>query len=190
MKFNGTIFSKPQQDQLKEIIGNELESVVEKVNDVDNRMLNYAGDWVSDNEYHVNDVVTWAHNGHLYEVIKAHTSSASLDPDNPEYYKAMTSRKVISHTFTKVKELYAYLKTVDYSKIKFLTLNDIDTLAPQGNAQNYSATLIYNNSGAIRHTIAYLYESGYSAFYVDVAIDGTRTMTGITINKYTLYTEE
>ena len=98
MKFNGAIFSKPQQDQLKEIIGNELESVVEKVNDVDSRMLNYAGDWVSDNEYHVNDVVTWAHNGHLYEVIKAHTSSASLDPDNPEYYKAMTSSNYIQYT--------------------------------------------------------------------------------------------
>lgn len=27
MKFNGTIFSKPQQDQLKENIGNELEKI-------------------------------------------------------------------------------------------------------------------------------------------------------------------
>lgn len=30
MKFNGTIFSKPQQDQLKENIGNELEKAIEK----------------------------------------------------------------------------------------------------------------------------------------------------------------
>lgn len=92
MKFNGAIFSKPQQDQLKGVIGNELDAVVEKVKDVDARMLNYAGDWVSGNEYHENDVVTWGQDGHLYEVIKAHTSSVTFDPDNPDYYKAMTSK--------------------------------------------------------------------------------------------------
>lgn len=92
MKFNGTIFSKPQQDQLKEVIGKEVEGVVKKVNDVDARMLNYTGDWVTSNEYHENDVVTWS-NGNLYEVIKAHTSSAAIDPSNTEYYKAMTASK-------------------------------------------------------------------------------------------------
>ena len=86
MKFNGTIFSKPQQDQLKENIGNELEKV-------NARMLNYKGDWVDGDEYHENDVVTWADDGHLYEVIKAHTSSSMLNPGNTEYYKAMTARK-------------------------------------------------------------------------------------------------
>lgn len=105
MKFNGAIFSKPQQDQLKEVIGEELEAVVEKVNDVDARMLNYVGDWVSGNEYHVNDVVTWATDGHLYEVIKGHTSSGSFDPDNPEYYKAMTPSKAIKFSFTAGKGL-------------------------------------------------------------------------------------
>lgn len=93
MKINGTIFSKPQQDQLKRGIGEELNKVVAKVEDVDARMLNYMGDWASGNEYHENDVVTWGTDGHLYEVIKAHTSSATFDPDNPEYYKAMTARK-------------------------------------------------------------------------------------------------
>ena len=92
MKFNGTIFSKPQQDQLKEVIGKEVEKVVEKVNDVDARMLNYTGDWVTDNEYHENDAVTWS-NGNLYEVIKAHTSSSTINPSNTEYYKAMTASK-------------------------------------------------------------------------------------------------
>ena len=95
MKINGTIFSKPQQDQLKRGIGTELGKVVAKVNDVDRRMLNYMGDWVTGNEYKENDVVTWRTDGHLYEVIKAHTSSATFDPDNPEYYKAMTSKKWI-----------------------------------------------------------------------------------------------
>ena len=86
MKFNGTIFSKPQQDQLKKKVGAELDEVY-------NRMLNYTGDWISGNEYHENDVVTWSTDGHLYEVIKAHTSSASINPSNTEYYKAMTASK-------------------------------------------------------------------------------------------------
>ena len=83
MKFNGSIFSKPQQDQLKENIGNELEKVSA-------HMLSYKGDWVSGDEYHENDIVT-AVDGQLYEVIKAHTSSDTLKPGNTEYYKAMTS---------------------------------------------------------------------------------------------------
>lgn len=96
MKINGTIFSKPQQDQLKRGIGAELDKVVAKVEDVDKRMLNYTGDWVTDNEYHENDVVTWGTDGHLYEVIKEHTSSDSIKPDNAEYYKAMTATKYAS----------------------------------------------------------------------------------------------
>lgn len=107
MKFNGTIFSKPQQDQLKEIIGKEVEAVVEKVNDVDARMLNYTGDWVANNEYHENDVVTWANDGHLYEVIKAHTSSSTITPSNTEYYKAMTESKSIEFSFANTLSLTA-----------------------------------------------------------------------------------
>lgn len=98
MKFNGTIFSKPQQDQLKEVIGKEVEAVVKKVNNVDARMLNYTGDWVADNEYHEHDVVTWS-DGNLYEVIKAHTSSSTIAPSNTEYYKAMTESKSIELSF-------------------------------------------------------------------------------------------
>lgn len=49
MKINGTIFSKPQQDQLKRGIGTELDKVVAKVEDVDARMLNYMGDWATVN---------------------------------------------------------------------------------------------------------------------------------------------
>lgn len=99
MKINGTIFSKPQQDQLKRAIGAELDKVVAKVDDVDARMLNYMGDWATGNEYHENDVVTWAQDGHLYEVIKAHTSSSIIDPSRTEYYKAMTAVKYISKTY-------------------------------------------------------------------------------------------
>ena len=34
MKFNGAIFSKPQQDQLKENIGNEVEKVSAKIDEI------------------------------------------------------------------------------------------------------------------------------------------------------------
>ena len=95
MKINGTIFSKPQQDQLKRGIGAELDKVVAKIDG----MLNYIGDWASGNEYHENDVVTWT-DGHLYEVIKAHTSSSAIDPSNTEYYKAMTTTKYKNIAFT------------------------------------------------------------------------------------------
>lgn len=97
MKFNGATFNKAQQDQLKKKVGAELNDVIAKVDGVDSRMLNYTGDWVTDNEYHENDVVTWD-DGHLYEVIKAHTSSATLKPGNTEYYKAMTSTRVLTYT--------------------------------------------------------------------------------------------
>lgn len=93
MKFNGATFNKAQQDQLKKKVGAELDDVIKKVDDVDSRMLNYTGDWVTGNEYHENDVVTWADDGHLYEVIKAHTSSSTLKPNKTTYYKAMTGTK-------------------------------------------------------------------------------------------------
>lgn len=62
-------------------------------------MLNYMGDWASGNEYHENDVVTWGTDGHLYEVIKAHTSSSIIDPSRTEYYKAMAAVKYIGKTY-------------------------------------------------------------------------------------------
>ena len=52
MKFNGTIFSKPQQDQLKENIGNELEKVSANA-------MKYRGTWALNMQCHTNDVVTF-----------------------------------------------------------------------------------------------------------------------------------
>lgn len=40
MKINGTIFSKPHQDQLKRGIGTELDKVVRKVDDLEKRIPN------------------------------------------------------------------------------------------------------------------------------------------------------
>ena len=96
MKFNGATFNKAQQDQLKKKVGAELDKVY-------SRMLNYTGDWATGNEYHEHDVVTWS-DGNLYEVIKAHTSSATIDPSKAEYYKAMTEGKVKSTTIKSVNK--------------------------------------------------------------------------------------
>ena len=61
--------------------------------------LVYKGDWVTNTSYNVNEVVTWADDGQLYEVIKVHTSSDTLKPGNTEYYKAMTATKYYSKTY-------------------------------------------------------------------------------------------
>lgn len=99
MKFNGATFNKAQQDQLKNKVGAELDDVVKKVEDVDTRMLNYMGDWVTGNEYKKNDVVTYS--GNLYEVVQSGTSNTTPDA-TPSMYKAMTETKYIKHTYSNI----------------------------------------------------------------------------------------
>lgn len=192
MKFNGSTFNKAQQDQLKKKVGAELDAVVKKVEDVDARMLNYTGDWVTNNEYHENDVVTWGTDGHLYEVIKAHTSSSTIDPSNTEYYKAMTARKVLSKTFNNSTQLFNFLESMQYEQIKYLSLNIsgmIINVLPQSNKRTYSSTIIYSNDGAIRHILLSIYSNSVTSFYVDVAVEGARTVTSFRATQYTLYYE-
>lgn len=188
MKINGTIFSKPQQDQLKRGIGAELEKIAAKIDG----MLNYMGDWVTGNEYKENDVVTWGTDGHLYEVIKAHTSSSTIDPSNTEYYKAVTARKLITKSFNNVSQLFNFLEGIQYEQIKCLSLNLSGTIMkvlPQDNKTHYSSTIVYSNDGAIRHVMLAIYSSSVASFYVDVAVNGTRTVTTFHATQYTLYYE-
>lgn len=82
--------------------------------------LSYKGDWATNTAYDVNNCVTWT-DGHLYEVIKAHTSSSTIDPSNTEYYKAMTEDKLKTTNLgtvnkTKTAELTKIINTV-YSNI-------------------------------------------------------------------------
>lgn len=189
MKFNGTIFSKPQQDQLKENIGNELEKASAKIDEVDARMLNYKGDWVSGDEYHENDLVTWT-DGNLYEVIKAHTSSSLINPDNAEYYKAMTKNRIIGKSFTNLSQLYNFITGLDYGRIGSLQVKEGSSflqLNPQENTRNFSSTIILNSDGKIRHTMLSLTPNSVTAFYLDVGIDGTRTKTNFTPENYVVY---
>lgn len=194
MKINGTIFSKPQQDQLKRGIGAELGKLSAKVDDVDKRMLNYMGDWVTGNEYKENDVVTWGTDGHLYEVIKAHTSSATFDPDNPEYYKAMTARKVTSHNFKNSLAVYNYLKSTPLDKIKYITItanNVLWTLIPQTSTTEYSATRAFSTDGGTRQIILTVDPNSPIAYYIDTYSSGTRETKMISnISEYTVYVEE
>ena len=69
--------------------------------------LVYKGDWVTNTAYNVNEVVTGA-DGHLYEVIKAHTSSDTLKPGYKEYYKAMTTYSMVYSAL--------WIQTVQYYK--------------------------------------------------------------------------
>lgn len=90
--------------------------------------LVYKGDWNTDIDYNVNDIVTWNTDGHLYEVIKAHTSSISIKPNNTEYYKAMTSTKLQENSFYVSNEIGTnafvdYVRTHE-ADIAFITDND------------------------------------------------------------------
>ena len=144
MKINGTIFSKPQQDQLKRGIGAELDKIAAKIDGI----LNYMGDWASGNEYKENDVVTWGTDGHLYEVIKAHTSSSTIDPSNTEYYKAMTARK-----FSKIEG------TIGTN----FSINLYDILTKQSTK---GAVLALTPSGRNAPLEFAIYNAGNSLFYV------------------------
>lgn len=175
MKINGTIFSKPQQDQLKRGIGAELDKVVAKVDDVDARMLNYTGDWTSGNEYHENDVVTWAQDGHLYEVIKAHTSSSTIAPSNTEYYKAMTADKVSSTVINNVNNsnttaLQTLISTVAGKMAKGRKVSvwvsqldggniDMTPYTPDPNSKNCTLVGARRNSSTFALELCYLFVS-------------------------------
>lgn len=78
----------------------------------------YKGDWITNTAYNVNDFVTWAADGHLYQVIKAHTSSSTFDPDNAEYYKPMTNK-----TFSET--VYDLSNTTSRAAF-FAALNNVD----------------------------------------------------------------
>ena len=194
MKINGTIFSKPQQDQLKRGIGAELGKIATKVDDVDKRMLNYMGDWATGNEYHENDVVTWGTDGHLYEVIKAHTSSATFDPDNPEYYKAMTATKYISHAYTSANAFYSAFEqkgaSIEYIEV-YISGNPEPYIfgKPEQNSNlAFGRLTLYSNDGKTREELVHVYQNSWSFIFNDVDLNGAKTKGTFSITKIIAYT--
>ena len=185
MKFNGATFNKAQQDQLKKKVGAELDEVY-------SRMLNYTGDWASGNEYHENDVVTWA-DGHLYEVIKAHTSSSTIDPSNTEYYKAMTSTRLLTYTDHLVSgstrfddTTYNFIEQIS-SKIVYAE-TALATLSKPNihSGITFSAPWIFNGSdkNIIYYTL-YISTAKYASVYsVTVKPDNTVTYEKGNVNNF------
>ena len=154
--------------------------------------LVYKGDWITGNEYHEKDIVTWADDGHLYEVIKAHTSSATLNPGNTEYYKAMTARKVISREFSTGSEFYQFVNTINQEQIKYLkiTASGAGYRLIAQTLTDYSSTVISANDGSIRHTLLKVKSNSVTGFFLDVGINGARTKTNFSVQKYIIYYEE
>ena len=193
MKFNGATFNKAQQDQLKKKVGAELDDVIKKVDDVDSRMLNYTGDWVTGNEYHENNVVTWANDGHLYEVIKAHTSSSTIDPSNTEYYKAMTSTRLLSYTAHLVSgtthfddATYDFIVSISnkivYAETALATLSKPNIHG----GITFSSRLLYNSSekDIIDYTF-YISSAKYASVYsIVVKPDNTVTYSKGNVNNF------
>ena len=192
MKFNGATFNKAQQDQLKKKVGAELDNVIKKVDEVDSRMLNYEGDWATGNENHENDVVTWT-DGHLYEVIKAHTSSSTIDPSNTEYYKAMTSTRLLSYTAHLVSgttrfddATYDFIVSISnkivYAETALATLSKPNIHS----GITFSAPWIFNGSdkNIIDYTL-YISSAKYASVYsVTVAPDNTVTYSKGDVNNF------
>lgn len=186
MKFNGATFNKAQQDQLKKKVGAELD-------ELSSRMLNYTGDWVTGNEYHENDVVTWNKDGHLYEVIKAHTSSSTIDPSNTEYYKAMTSTRLLSYTAHLVSgktyfddTTYNFIEQISpkivYAETALATLSKPNIHS----GITFSAPWIFNGSDKnIVYYILYISSAKYASVYsVTVKPDNTVTYSKGDVNNF------
>ena len=181
MKFNGATFNKAQQDQLKKKVGAELEDVIKKVDDVDSRILNYTGDWATGKEYHENDIVTWAEDGHLYEVIKAHTSSATINPNKTAYYKAMTARKYVVEV--KQSGLFSFFNSIDRKSVVDIEMSvgsaSVHAMLMGSRSTSFIAFTEYNTSGGTAITfgivIAYIDGNSVNAKEFDFGADGTIT---------------
>lgn len=187
MKFNGTIFSKPQQDQLKENIGNELEKVSAKVDEVDARMLNYTGTWVSGNDYHKNDIVSY--NGQLYEVINDHKSSdASIPPKNTDNYTAMTKTTLRIEDINTNNNIDTYVKITSptthdfYGRVDGMTRYFVP-IGMKSSTQSYNAYAI-SIDGTSNELYVYLIDQPYGTNMtirkITISVSGTITFTAVT----------
>lgn len=173
------------------------EGKVPGVAELDERILNYTGDWVTNNDYHVHDVVTWAADGHLYEVLKDHKSSASIDPDNPEYYKAMTnktfseavydlstqsSRNALLASIANMdhRPFVKIVGTVDGSQTEFSIASTTDTVA-KFYAINFTASATYIYGIVVQSASSTIYKTTLDSDTGKVSIStttiGTLTVT-------------
>ena len=155
--------------------------------------LSYKGDWVTNTAYNVNECVTWT-DGHLYQVIKEHTSSDTIAPSNTEYYKAMTARKVTPHNFKNLTGTYNYVNSVPLDRIKYITIKANDkvwTLMPQTSTKEYAAIQAYSDDGGYTIIVLKIQPNTPIAFYINTYSGGGRDKYMIRdISEYTVYVEE
>ena len=186
MKFNGTIFSKPQQDQLKENIGNELEKVSAKVDEVDARMLNYTGTWVSGNDYHKNDIVSY--NGQLYEVVNDHKSSSTSIPPNSNDYTAMTKTALRTEDVNTSDSVKTYTKMTSPATYDFYGTVDGENryFVPFGKKEKsqslhaYAISITATSNELDIYFIDKLYTGGMTIRKIVISSSGTITFTEVT----------
>lgn len=111
MKFNGAIFSKPQQDQLKEIIGNELESVDEKIEEVSQNTMRYLSAWNKNTQYYIYDVVV--SNRTTYVCTTANKGQKPSITSSYWVQIGCFGTKIVGFELTyNVKQLYLYIGDV------------------------------------------------------------------------------
>ena len=130
MKFNGAIFSKPQQDQLKENIGNELEKVNTKIDEVDARtklkehsfnigVLNERDQFVNYVKTNISNIAFIKdHNGTIYKNIEKYGDAASMSKiiANYDTYRRVDSIKlttILVKTNTENARIRDYILNTD-----------------------------------------------------------------------------
>lgn len=123
--------------------------------------LSYKGDWTTNTTYAVNDCVTWAADGHMYQVIKAHTSSSSFDPDNAEYYKPMTNKTFseVVYDLTNASSKSAFFTALNnMDKRPFVKIvGTVDSMQIEFNIANISSTVIKLQSTTFATNVVYMY---------------------------------
>ena len=137
MKFNGTIFSKPQQDQLKENIGNELEKVSAKIDEVDartklkehsfdigvqsgrNQFVNYVRTNIANISF-IKD-----HNGTIYKNIEKYADAVSMSKiiANYDTYGRIDSI-IITTMFVKTNNEHVYKRDFVLKKDGVITVGN------------------------------------------------------------------
>lgn len=141
--------------------------------------LRYKGDWTTNTAYKLNECVTWAADGHMYQVIKEHTSSSSLDPDNAEYYKPMTNK-----CFSEV----VYDLTVSSSKANFFTaLNNTDKrpfvkIVGTVDAMNVEFNIVSVSSSVIKLTATNFATNTVYLYNLTINASGNNTCAKVTID--------
>lgn len=149
--------------------------------------LVYKGNWISGNDYHKNDIVSY--NGQLYEVINDHTSSdASIPPKNTDNYIAMTKTALRTEDVNTNDNINTYVKITSPTTHDFYGRVDGMTryFVPAGiksSTQSYNAFAI-SIDGTSSELYIYFIDQPYGRSMtirkIVISSSGTITFTEVT----------